>query len=278
MSEKNIKKVYDEVYNEDVFKMLDRIPDQSVDLVYGDPDYNVGRQYNGKSYTKDFDEYIEWYKKLAKESLRILKKKGNMFFINYPKQNSHLRVKFLDDYCERVNDYAWVYNSNIGHSKYKFTRAHRSVLHCTKSEKNKFYKNQVAQPYKNPNDRRIKKRKENGSKGRMPYDWFYFDLVKNVSKEKTTHSCQIPQDLVKLLFKSCTREEDTAVVLFGGSGSELEVAKKLGLHYISAEIDEEYYEIILDRLKNGGISPEYRMGNQMKNKENEVEQPRLLEG
>lgn len=259
MSRKKIKSIYDTIYNEDVFKTLKRIPDNSVDMVYGDPDYNVGRQYNGKSYTKSFDKYIKWYIKLAKESLRVLKKRGNIFYINYPKQNAHLRVNFLDKCCSRVNDYAWVYNSNIGHSKYKFTRAHRSILHCTKSKKNKFYKNQVARPYKNPNDKRIKKRIKNGSRGRMPYDWFYFDLVKNVSKEKTKHSCQIPQDLVKLLFKSCTKKGDVAVILFGGSGGEIEIAKNCGLHYISAEINKEYYKIIMDRLKTGEISPEHKL-------------------
>jgi DNA modification methylase len=273
---KKIQNIYDKVYNEDVFKMLERIPDESVNVVYGDPDYNVGCKYNGKGYTKNFEEYIEWYTRLAKESLRILKKDGNLFFINYPKQNSYLRVKFLDDNCARVNDYAWVYNTNIGHSGHKFTRAHRSILHCTKSKRNKFYKEQIALPYKNPTDRRIKKLIEKGAKGRMPYSWLYFDLVKNVSTQKTVHSCQIPQGLTELLFKSCTKKGDIAVVLFGGSGSELEVAKQLGLHYISAEIDKKYCRIIKDRLKKGYVSQEYRMLNEMKKKDKITEEITLF--
>jgi len=39
------------VFNEDVFKILDSLPDESIDLIYGDPDYNVGIRYNNKSYT-----------------------------------------------------------------------------------------------------------------------------------------------------------------------------------------------------------------------------------
>jgi len=130
-----IEKIYDRVYNEDVFGMLQRIPNNSVDLVYGDPDYNVGRKYNGNIYTKNFEEYVDWYIQLAKESLRILKEEGNMFFINYPKQNAYLRVKYLDRHCVDVNEYVWIYNTNIGHSEHRFTRAHRSILHCTKSKK-----------------------------------------------------------------------------------------------------------------------------------------------
>jgi DNA modification methylase len=39
------------VYNEDVIKVLQKTPDQSVDMVYGDPDYNVGINYAGSNYT-----------------------------------------------------------------------------------------------------------------------------------------------------------------------------------------------------------------------------------
>ena len=60
-----------------------------------------------------------------------------------------------------------------------------------------------------------------GHLGRMPYSWFYFDLVKNVSKDKTFHACQIPLDLVEMLIKSCTKPGDDVFILFGGSGSEL---------------------------------------------------------
>jgi site-specific DNA-methyltransferase (adenine-specific) len=60
----------------------------------------------------------------------------------------------------------------------------------------------------------------------MPYSWFYFDLVKNVSREKTIHACQIPQKLAEMLILSCTQPGDIVFVLFGGSGSELEVCQK----------------------------------------------------
>ena len=85
-----------QIYNEDVMNVLKRMPGNYVDMVYSDPDYNVGMKYNKKSYTKKFEEYIDWYIELAKESLRVLKDDGNMFFINYPKQNAFLWVNYLD--------------------------------------------------------------------------------------------------------------------------------------------------------------------------------------
>jgi SOS regulatory protein LexA len=257
--EQEIEKYLNKVYLGDVMDLLKKLPDKSVDMVFGDPDYNVGIKYGDKTYTKNFDEYINWYVRLTQEAMRVLKNDGNLFMMNYPKQNAHLRVKYLDKAYPLVNEYVWIYNTNVGHAPKRFTTAHRTILHVRKTKKNKFYKNNVAVPYKNPTDRRILQNLKNGSKGRMPYDWFYFDLVKNVSKEKTYHACQIPQKLTETLIKSCTMPSDIVLVLFGGSGAELEVCKLLKRQYISAEIDKKYHEMILSRLKNGRIEEKYKL-------------------
>ena len=255
-----IEEFRNRVFNEDVMEVLRRMPDDSVDMIYGDPDYNVGINYSGQHYTRKWNEYIDWYVALAKECMRVMKPTGNMFMMNYPKQNAYLRVRYLDDAAYNVSDYVWVYNTNVGHSPQRFTTAHRSILHATKSKNNNFYKNNVALPYKNPNDRRIRERIANGDLGRMPYSWFYFDLVKNVSKDKTYHACQIPLKLVEMLIKSCTAANDDVFVLFGGSGSELCACQRLDRNFISCEIHRDYYRMILDRLEhNGDIRNEFRL-------------------
>lgn len=252
--------VIDQIFNEDVLDVLRRTPSDSVSMVYGDPDYNVGINYAGKNYTTKWNEYIAWYTELTREALRVLKPTGNLFMLNYPKQNAYLRVKFLDEAAYDVQEYVWVYNTNVGHSPRRFTTAHRSILHATKSKDNAFYKEQVAQPYLNPTDKRIKERMQNGHTGRMPYSWLYFDLVKNVSKDKTFHACQIPLGLVEILIKSCTLESDLVFVLFGGSGSELVLCQQLKRKFLSCEIHPHYYRMILDRLHNSGaIKDEYRL-------------------
>jgi DNA modification methylase len=98
-----------------------------------------------------------------------------------------------------------------------------------------------------------------GQMGRMPYSWFYFDLVKNVSREKTVHACQIPQKLSEMLILSCTQPGDVVLVHFGGSGAELEVCKRLNRRFLAAEIDPTYHAIIMSRLHTGQIRDEYRL-------------------
>jgi SOS regulatory protein LexA len=270
IKKEEVEKYLNKVYLGDIIDLFKKLPDNCVDMIFGDPDYNVGIKYRDKTYTKNFDEYIDWYIGLAKESMRVLKDNGNLFMMNYPKQNAHLRVKYLDNIYPLVNEYVWAYNTNVGHAPKRFTTAHRTILHIRKTENNKFYKDNVAVPYKNPTDRRILENLKNGSKGRMPYDWFYFDLVKNVSKEKTYHACQIPQKLTEMLIKSCTVPNDIVLVLFGGSGSELEVCKLLKRQYISAEIDSKYHELILSRLKNGKIEEKYKLQFRKNKKEKEL--------
>jgi site-specific DNA-methyltransferase (adenine-specific) len=260
-----------QVFNQDILETLKKLPDGCLDMVYGDPDYNVGINYAGKNYTQKWNDYINWYIELTRESMRVLKPTGSLFMMNYPKQNAYLRVKYLDDNAFDVQDYVWIYNTNVGHSHRRFTTAHRSILHATKSSENHFYKDNVAVPYQNPTDKRIKQRIADGHLGRMPYSWFYFDLVKNVSKDKTFHSCQIPLNLVEMLIKSCTQENDDVFILFGGSGSEIILCQQLKRNFISCELHPEYYKMIQNRLANNGkISDEYRLAFLQENKKNVI--------
>ena len=258
-------KYLNQVVNSDVMAVLKDLPDGCIDMIYGDPDYNAGITYDSRTFRLSWNEYVDWYISLARECLRVLRPDGNLFFINYPKQNAHLRVKFLDDNAHAVHDYVWVYNTNVGHSARKFTTAHRSILHATKSKNNRFYKDAVAQPYQNPTDARIRERIKQGHKGRMPYSWLNFNLVKNVSHQKTNHPCQIPEGLSELLIKSCTVPGDTVFVLFGGSGSEVVQTRNLGRNFLTCEIHEPYCEMIESRLRNDGrIELEHRNSTQLK--------------
>ena len=271
----------DHLYHGPIEDVLARLPDNSVDCIFADPDYNVGIVYQGKNYTTDFEKYIQSCEAWAKECYRVLKPDGNFWVINYPKNNAYLRVRYLDGAFERVYEYVWVYRTNIGQGPTHFTTAHRSLLHCVKKHPNRFYKNAVALPYQNPDDRRIRTLIAKGSPGRMPYSWidepevsdvdlswFEKNLVKNVSRSKSFHSCQIPQRLSRLIIKASTKPGDTVLVLFGGAGSELVLCKELERHWVSAELVPEYCKLIEARLQASDVDvpEEHRMLRVMKAK------------
>jgi len=70
---------------------------------------------------------------------------------------------------------------------------------------------------------------------------------------------------------------DVVLILFGGSGSEVEVCKVLNRQYISAEVDEKYYQMILDRLSKGRIEEVYKLRLKRYEKRNVEAQLLLLE-
>jgi len=220
----------------------------SFNCIYADPDYNVGVAYNGKRHKMKDDLYQLWCTRWAQLAYDLLRDDGNLFIMNYPRNNALLWANCLGKLFEdRVHEYVWCYNTNIGHSLRRFTTAHRTILHCRKSAHNQWFKDNVAEKYLNPKDKRVKQNVANGSKGRMPYSWKVENLVKNVSKEKTEHACQIPQNLSSRLFKASTKPGDKVLIIFGGSGSEVISAIELGLQYTVFELEPRYCEIIKER-------------------------------
>jgi DNA modification methylase len=198
------------------------------------------------------------------ECIRILKKKGSLYLFNYPENNAYL-MPFLDKKLIFKRWMTWHYPTNTGMSPTNFTRSQHSILFYVKSKQAVFNKDDIAEPYRNPTDKRILERIKNGSRGRTPYDVFHFNLVKNVSKEKTEHVCQLPEKLVEIFVKASSNKGDLVFDPFMGSGTVAAVAKKLGRNYLGCEIDKKYCKIIEKRLKNTMLPLEKFIKNTKKN-------------
>jgi len=251
------------IYNEDCLEGMKRMPDESVDLIITDPPFNIGKLYNSPyKDKKSKEEYIEWCKKWLIECIRILKENGSLYLFNYPENNAYL-MPFLDENLLFKRWMTWHYPTNTGHSKYNFTRTQHSILFYTKSKKQSgciFNKDDIAEPYRNPTDKRIKKLIESGSKGKTPYDVFRYDyngediiemnIVKNVNKDKTEHVCQLPVKLIDIFVKASSNKGEIVFDPFMGSGTVAVSAKKNGRKYLGFELSSDYYNIIINRLKN----------------------------
>jgi DNA modification methylase len=133
---------------------------------------------------------------------------------------------------------SWVYNSNT-------PRQHRDIAFW--GVKPIF--SQVTQPYKNPNDKRIKARIAAGKTGCKMYDWFEVNQVKNVSKKKNgnTHPCEMPYEVMRRIVGIIPKEY-VIVDPFMGAGTTVLAARDLGRDYIGIEIDKEYFEYAKKRF------------------------------
>ena len=234
----------------DCMEKLKRIPDGSISLIITDPPFNIGKNYGTCKDRLKKKEYLEWCKKWLEECIRVLKNGGALYLFNYPENNAYL-MPFLDEKLTFKRWMTWHYPTNIGVSPTNFTRTQHSILFYIKGEKPIcFNKNDIAEPYRNPNDKRIKERIRNGSKGKTPYDVFQFNIVKNVNKDKTNHPCQLPKELVKIFIKASSKEGDLVLDPFGGSFTTAVCAEELGRNSISIELEPNFCEIGRERLNN----------------------------
>ena len=109
---------------------------------------------------------------------------------------------------------------------------------------------QVSQPYKNLNDKRIIKRIEEGKACKL-YDWWNVNQVKNVSKEKTSHPCQMSLEVMKNIV-GVLPKGSLIVDPFMGSGTTGVACKELGYDFVGIEIDEGYFRIAEGRIEDYG--------------------------
>ena len=193
-------------------------------LTITDPPYNQGYAYNQYKDRMSEDDYIELLSHIPTPCV----------IIHYPEETINLLPKAIKSKCEQV--VCWVYNSNTGKQSRLI-----SWWGCKPDFRN------VRQPYKNLNDKRIQKRIAEGKTGAKLYDWWNINQVKNVSKEKTAHPCQIPEELISKIIRTTAEENQLIIDVFAGSGTTGAVAQSLGYDSICYEVDEKYCEIIKNR-------------------------------
>ena len=194
-------------------------------LTITDPPYNQGYSYNKYKDKVSEEEYIKLLSKIPTPCV----------IIHYPEETINLLPKAIKEKCEQV--VCWIYNSNT---------AKQSRLISWWGCKPDF--NKVKQPYKNLKDKRIKEAIAKGKTGARLYDWWNVNQVKNVSKEKTEHPCQIPEDIINKIIKTTAKENETIIDVFAGSGTTAYVAKTLGYNSVSYEVDKKYCDIIKRRV------------------------------
>lgn len=194
-------------------------------LTITDPPYNQNYHYSEYKDNLKEEEYIDLLSNIPIPCI----------IIHYPEETINILPKAIKARCEQV--VSWVYNSNTGKQSRLI-----SFWGCKPDFKKEL------QPYKNLKDKRIQKRISEGKVGAKLYDWWEINQVKNISKEKTEHPCQIPLELIKRIIKITAKENDIIFDPFGGSGTTALAAYELGFDSIICEMDSKYMQIAKDRI------------------------------
>ena len=206
-------------------------------VVVSDPPFNIGYKYNTYKDNKSDDEYYEMLEFYFKDYPSVV--------VHYPESLYKLAFQ-IGKFPEKV--ISWVYNSNTA-------KQHRDIAYFDIKPD----MGQVRQPYKNPTDKRIKERIARGEKGAKLYDWWQINQVKNTSKQKTGHPCQMPLEVMKRVIGVLPKDSIIIDPFMGSGTTGVAVAELNGggydMSFIGIELDEKYYEIAKKRIEAAATQP-----------------------
>jgi DNA modification methylase len=262
----------------------------SVDLVFADPPFNIGYDYDVYEDRKEADEYLAWSRQWVEGVKRALKPDGTFWLAIGDDFAAELKVLIQRDlgFCCR-SWVIWYYTFGVNCTK-KFSRSHTHLFHFVKDPK-KFTFN--ADDIRVPSARQtVYADARANAKGRLPDDtWilrpqdlkggfgsdqgvWYFPRVCGTFKERAGfHGCQMPEQLLARIIKVSSNAGELVLDPFAGSGSTLIVAKKLERDWLGFELSENYAKRVRKRLQR--VSP----GDPLEGPANPLESaPRTNEG
>jgi site-specific DNA-methyltransferase (adenine-specific)/modification methylase len=248
-------KLINKIINGDSLKELKKIPDESFDLIFADPPYNLQlkKELNRPDASKvdavndqwdkfeNFNSYDEFTTKWLLECKRILKKNGTIWVIGSYHNIFRVGSKIQDLGFWILNDVIWNKNNPMPNFRgTRFTNAHETIIWAAKSEKSKYTFNYQSLKCLN-DDLQMR------STWNLPICNGSERLKKNGKK---VHSTQKPESLLHRIILASSNKNDLVLDPFLGSGTTAVVSKKLGRNYLGIEKEKKYFEAASKRIKN----------------------------
>ena len=231
----------------DCLRILKKIPDDSVDVTFADPPFNLKKKYNQYGDLKGKRDYLDWCRDWISELVRVTKPTGSIFVHNIPRWLSYYTA-YLGDGAYFRHWIAW--DSGGSPMGKTLLPNHYGILYYTKSDsyKNfKFYDIRYPHPkcrtcHEFLKDYGGKKAQAHGLGPLLSDVWNDIHRIRH-RKRRDEHPCQLPVPLLERLILMATDEGDVVLDPFMGTGTTAVAAKKLGRKYVGIEIDPAYIDI-----------------------------------
>lgn len=245
----------------DALLVLDSaVDDESVDLIFADPPYNIGKNFNGlKDKWKNDDEYVGWCYQWLEICIRKLKPTGS-FYVMTSTQFMPFFDIFLRSKIKILSRIAWHYDSSGVQAKNYFGSMYEPILFCVKDDKNyTFNSKDILVEAKTGAKRKLIDYRKNPPQiyksEKVPGNVWEFPRVRYRMDEYEEHPTQKPIALLDRIIKASSNEGDLILDPFSGTFTTSFVGKTLKRRTIGIEMQEEYVKIGLRRL---GLSDEYK--------------------
>ncbi len=254
MTSISTKTILDTIINDDCIKIMNAMEENSVDVIFADPPYNLqlGEALTRPDNTNVSGVYEEWdnfeslaaYDKYTKDWMkaarRVLKDNGSIWVIG--SYHNIFRVGYIlqDLGFWILNDIIWNKTNPMPNFKgTRFTNAHETLIWATKNPNSKYTFNYEAMKALNEDTQ-------------MRSDWSIplctgKERLKDAEGNKL-HPTQKPEALLYRILMASSKVDDVVLDPFFGTGTTGAVAKKLGRHFIGIEKDAGYVKGAQQRI------------------------------
>jgi site-specific DNA-methyltransferase (adenine-specific) len=252
---------------------LKKLPSNSIDLIITSPPYADQRKntYGGIHP----DEYVGWFLPISEQLFRVLKPTGTFILNIKEKVVNGERSTYVMELIIAMRKHGWLWteefiwhkkNSFPGKWPNRFRDSWERLLQFNKSKNFNMYQDAVKIPIGDWAKGRLKNLSETDKKrdnakngsgfGKNVSNWVgketvYPTNVLHLATEcnNKNHSAAFPEELPEWFIKLFTKEYDTILDPFMGSGTTLSVSGRMRRNSIGIEIVHEYYKMVKDQLK-----------------------------
>jgi DNA modification methylase len=254
----------DQVLTGDCLEILGKQSKGSFDLVFADPPFNIGYDYDQYDDNRTSDDYLAWTERWLTAVKRVLAPTGSIFVAIGDEYVAEHKI-LLDKLGFTMRNWiVWHYTFGVNCKK-KFNRSHAHILYYV-ADPNRFtfnadtirvpsarmttYADRRANPVgKLPDDTWVLRPQETDDHFQADGDTWSVSRVCGTFKERTGHPCQMPEAVLERIIRVASNAGDRVLDPFAGSGTTLAVAKKLDRRYLGVELSDEYADGVRERLQ-----------------------------
>jgi len=248
---KGLSDIIDRIIEGDAIEIMRQIPDDSIDMAFADPPFNLKKSYEYYEDDKEVYQYLAWCKDWIHEMVRITKPTGSIFVHNIPKW-----LTFFTSYLNQEAHFKhWIAWDAMGAPLGKtLLPNHYGILWYVKSRDSKFY--DIRSPHWRCRECKAFIKDYGGKKDQIhPFGALVSDVWTDIHRirhniRRDEHPCQLPETLLERLVLMVTDEGDIVLDPFIGTGTTAIAAKRLERKYVGIDIDSKYVEISKKKLQN----------------------------
>jgi len=238
-----------------------------VDLVFADPPFNIGYQYDVYHDARTDEEYLDWTRRWMTGVRRALQPDGTFWLAIGDEYAAELKLMAQREFGLSCRSWVvWYYTFGVNCVR-GFSRSHTHLFHFVVDPR-KFTFNADAPAVRVPSARQlVYGDKRANPRGRLPDNtwvlrpqdlpdgfspdgdtWFFARVAGTFKEREGFHGCQMPEQLLGRIIRCSSNPGELVLDPFAGSGTTLVAAKKLGRRFLGFELSEEYVARIKERL------------------------------